>query len=110
MPGRANDQAKRKHLIMDANVTSLSYPNQQVFVLQVRPSPKAGAVKAYADLRYHAGIIKGFSIVLNKNGGYFVGFPSNFSNGKRFPIVEFTEPERSQIAKLILEAAKELLQ
>jgi hypothetical protein len=95
---------------MDSNLTSPSISNQFIFVLQVRPSPKAGATRAYADIRYHGVTIKGFSIVSNKTGGHFVGFPCHFSNGKRFPIVEFAEPERSQIAKSILEAAQELLQ
>ena len=75
----------------------------------MRPSPKEGAVKAYADIQYHGVTIKGLSIVQH-NGGHFVGFPSNVGrNGKRFPVVEVSEPERSQIAKLVLEAAKDLL-
>ena len=70
---------------------------------------KNHTVKGYADVQYHQVIIKGLSIVQH-NGGFFVGFPSNVGkNGKRFPIVEFLEPERSQMAKLVLEAAKSLL-
>jgi len=90
------------------NTTSLNPSNQFVFVLRVRQSPTTGSsVKAYADIQYHAATIKGLSIVLH-NGGHFVGFPSNVGkNGKRFPIVEFSEPERSQIEKLVLDAAKE---
>jgi hypothetical protein len=39
---------------------------------------------------------------------YFVGFPSEVGkNGKRFPKVEFSEPERSQIERLVLDAARE---
>jgi DNA-binding cell septation regulator SpoVG len=91
------------------NNTSLPQPNQPIFVLQVRPSPKPGAVRAYADIQYHGATIKGLSIVRH-NGGHFVGFPSTLGkNGKRFPIVEFSEPERSHVAKLVLDAAKELL-
>ena len=36
-----------------SNVIPLSGSNQPIFVLQVRPSPKPGAVKAYADIQYH---------------------------------------------------------
>ena len=91
-------------------LVSLATSNQPIFVLQVRISPKAGAVKAYADIQYHNAIIRGLSIVQH-NGGHFVGFPSTVGkNGKRFPIVEFSEPERSEIAKAVLNAAaKELL-
>jgi DNA-binding cell septation regulator SpoVG len=91
------------------NVVPPQLSNQSVFVLQVRPSPKPGAVKAYADIQYHSAIIKGLTIVQHNNG-YFVGFPANVGkNGKRFPIVEFSEPLRSQVAKQVLDAAKDLL-
>ena len=84
-------------------------PDSTMFVVKVRRSPKEGAVKAYADVQYHAVPIKGLSIVQH-NGGYFVGFPSNVGkNGKRFAIVEISEPERSQMAKLVLESANHLL-
>jgi DNA-binding cell septation regulator SpoVG len=80
-----------------------------IFVVKVRPSPKDGAVKAYVDLQYHGVLIKGFSVVQH-NGGFFVGFPSNVGrNGKRFPIVEAPAAEHSQIAKIVLEGARELL-
>jgi DNA-binding cell septation regulator SpoVG len=86
-----------------------SQHSKSILVLGVRPSPKIGAVKAYADVQYHGATIKGLSIVQHA-GGYFVGFPSNLGkNGKRFAIVEFPEPVRGQIAKLVLEAAKDLL-
>jgi len=92
-----------------SNVIHLQSSNQHVLVLQVRPSPKPGAVKAYADLKYHGATIKGISVVEHA-GGHFVGFHSNIGkNGKGFPIVELDEPERSQIAKLVLEAAKPLV-
>ena len=93
------------------NVVPLPSSNQPVFVLQVRPSPKPGDVKAYADVQYYGATIHGFSIVQKQTDiRPWVGFPSTLGkNGKRFPIVEFSEPERSQIAKLILDAAKELL-
>jgi len=91
------------------NVVPLQNPNQSVFVLQVRPSPKAGAVRAYADIQYHNAIVKDLSIVAH-DGGHFVGFPNTVGkNGKRFPIVEFSEPDRSQIAKAVLDAGKDLL-
>jgi DNA-binding cell septation regulator SpoVG len=78
--------------------------NQSFFVLQVRPSPKPGAVKAYADIQYHNLIIKGLSVV-EHNGGHFVGLPSTAGkNGKRFPIVEFSDPDRSEIFKAVIEA------
>ena len=90
------------------NVVPLHSSNQSVFVLRVRPSPKpGGAVKAYADIQYHSATIKGLSIV-EHNGSHFVGFPSDISkSGKRFTKVEFSEPERSQIEKLVLDAAKD---
>jgi hypothetical protein len=90
------------------NVVPLHSSNQSIFVLRVRPSPKPeGAVRAYADIQYHSATIKGLSIVQDNNGGYFVGFPSNVGkNGKRFPIVEFSEPERSLIERLVIDAAK----
>ena len=92
-----------------SNVSPLPSSNQSISVLQVRPSTKLTAVKAWADIQYHNAIIKGLSIVAH-NSSHFVGFPSTLGkNGKRFPIVEFSEPERSQIAKLVLDAAKELL-
>jgi DNA-binding cell septation regulator SpoVG len=82
--------------------------NQFTFVLQIRPSPKDGHVKAYADIQYHNVTIRGVSVVQH-NGGHFVGFPNNVGkNGKRFPIVEFSQPERSQIEKLVLDTAAEL--
>ena len=90
-----------------SNVIPLPSSNQPIFVLQVRPSPKPGAVKAYADIQYHNAIIKGLSSV-EHNGSHFVGFPSTLGkNGKRFTIIEFSEPERSHITKLVLEAAKQ---
>ena len=89
------------------NIVPLHSPNQFISVLSVRPSPKPGAVKAYADIQYHAATIKGLSIVEYKES-HFVGFPSDVGkNGKRFPKVEFSEPDRSQIEKLVLEAGKE---
>jgi hypothetical protein len=90
-----------------ANIVPLPSSNQPIFVLNVRPSPKSGAVKAYADIQYHAATIRGLSIVEYKET-HFVGFPSDVGkNGKRFPKVEFSEPDRSQIEKLVLEAGKE---
>jgi hypothetical protein len=83
--------------------------NQFISVLNIRPSPKPGAVRGYADIQYHGVTIKGISIVRHK-GVDFIGLPSNVGkNGKRFPIVEFSEPERSQIEKLLLNTAKEAL-
>jgi hypothetical protein len=91
-----------------ANVVSLPPPDQPFSVLKLRPSPKPGAVKAYADGQYYRMTIHGLSIVQH-NGGYFVGFPSTLGkNGKRFLIVEFSEPERSRIEKIVLDAAKEI--
>ena len=86
-----------------------SLPVDHVVVTQVRAASTPGAVKGYADIRYYGASIHGLSIVEHK-GGYFVGFPSVLGkkNGKRFPIVEFAEPERSEIAKLVLAAAKDL--
>jgi hypothetical protein len=64
------------------------------------------AVKAYADIQYHSATISGLSIVQH-SGTHFVGFPSTLGkNGKRFPIVEYSEPERSYIERVILDAAK----
>jgi DNA-binding cell septation regulator SpoVG len=91
-----------------SNLVSPHSSNQSVSVLRVRPSPKAGGpVKAYVDIQYHNASIKGLSVVQH-NGSYFVGFPSDVSKtGKRFPKVEFSDPERGQIEKLVLAAAKE---
>jgi len=91
-----------------SNVIPQPSENQFIFVLHLRPSPKPGAVKGYADVQYHAVTIKGVSIVQH-NGGHFTGLPNNVGkNGKRFPIVEVSEPERSQIEKLVLAKAREL--
>jgi len=93
-----------------SNAIPISRFDQSIFVLQVRPSPKPGAVKAYIDIQYHSATIHGLSVVQH-NGGHFVGFPSTLGkNGKRFPLIDFSEPERSRIAKLVLDAASELLQ
>src|SRR5262245_16383969 len=55
-----------------SNVVPLHSSNQSVSVLQVRPCPKpGGAVRAYADIRYHNATIKGLSIVQH-NGSHFV--------------------------------------
>jgi DNA-binding cell septation regulator SpoVG len=90
-----------------SNVTPPPSGDQFISVRQIRQSPKPGAVKGYADIQYHGVTIKGVSIVQH-NGGYFIGLPSNVGkNGKRFPIVEVSEPERSQIEKLLLNTAKE---
>jgi hypothetical protein len=78
--------------------------NQYVFVVKMRPNPKPGAVKFWVDIRYQGVTIKGFSIV-QYNGSEFVGLPSTVGrNGKRNYVVEFSEPEWSQIKKLILDA------
>src|SRR5262249_9624106 len=55
--------------------------------------------------RGHSATIKGLSIV-EHNGRHFVGFPSDVSKtGKRFPKIEFPDPQRSQIEQLVLNAA-----
>ena len=90
------------------NVIPLPPPGQPISVLNVRPAPKPGLTRAYADVQYYGATIFGLSIVKNKNGnGHFVGFPVRFGSNKSFPIVEFSEPDRSRIAKLVLEATKE---
>ena len=62
---------------------------QPISVLIVRPTPKPGLTRAYADLQYHGATFFGLSVVKNKNGpGYFVGFPVRFGSKKFFPIVE----------------------
>jgi hypothetical protein len=81
-------------------------------VLNVRPSPKPGGqTVAFADVRLGPVTIHGFSVVKNRNGhGYFVGLPVRFgSNGKAFSLVELDEPVRSQIMKLIMDAARPIL-
>jgi DNA-binding cell septation regulator SpoVG len=99
-------EPERKQRAM-TNIVPLHSSDQSLSVLHVRPSPKPGAVKAYADIQYHAATIKGLSIVEYKNA-HFVGFPSEVGkNGKRFPKVEFSEPARTQIEKLVLEAARQ---
>lgn len=77
---------------MHSSLEPLDGLNQSVFILNVRPSPKVGPVKAYAD-KYQTAIIKGLSVVL-PHGGYFVGISSIVrKKGKTFAIVEFFEPE-----------------
>jgi DNA-binding cell septation regulator SpoVG len=84
--------------------------NQPVFVLRVRAASKPGAIKAYVDIQYAHATVHGIAVIENKTGGHFVGLPSNLgTGGKRFPIVEFSEPTRSAIAKIVLDAADEFL-
>jgi hypothetical protein len=92
-----------------SNVIPPPSGNQFISVLHIRPSPKPGSVRGYADIQYYGATIHGLSVVQHK-GRYFVGFPSTLGkqNGKRFPIIEFSEPERSRIEKIVLDAAKEL--
>jgi hypothetical protein len=94
----------------NSNVIPLSKSIQPFSVVRVRSAPKPGLIKAYVDGKYYDETIYGIAVIENKNGGYFVGFPSNLgSGGKRFPIVEFSEPIRSEVAKIVLEAARDLL-
>jgi hypothetical protein len=96
--------------MLNDNVIPLPQSGQPISVLNVRPSPKPGATRAYADLQYYGAMIYGLSVVRHKNGsGHFVGFPVRFGSKKSFPIVEFAEPDRGRIARLVLDAAKPYL-
>ena len=93
---------------MLSNVVPPSGWDQFIFVLNVRPSPKVGSVVAYADVKIGPVSVYGFSVVKNKNGGYFVGLPVRFgkTGDKTFPLVEVDEPFRSEVIRAVLEAAK----
>lgn len=67
------------------------------------------ALRAYADVTFDGAIlIKGFRVLAAKNGGLFVGFPSQKGkDGKFYDTVEFkSDSLQSALRLAILEAYK----
>ncbi len=84
--------------------------NSDSISVQIRPTPKAGKVKAYADvtLRIPDGDIRiyGCAIVQSDGKPPFVGFPSRPGNipGKYFPVIELDGDVSGSVARAVLEA------
>ena len=93
------------------NVPALENQPISILIVNIRPSPKLGAVVAYVDVKVGPTTLYGLSVVRNKNGGYFVGLPVRFgTNGnKTFPLVEIDEPFRGEVIKAVLRAAEEFM-
>ncbi len=87
---------------------SLDLPNLNIFVIQIRHSPKPGPTLAYADARIGPVVIYGIAVVQNPKGGLFVGLPFNRGQSRKFPIVEIDEPIGNQVRQLVLDAWDEL--
>lgn len=67
------------------------------------------SLRAYADVVLNDTIlIKGFRVMVSKNGGLFVGFPSRKGkDGKFYEMVEFkSDALQSSLRSAILEAYK----
>jgi stage V sporulation protein G len=67
------------------------------------------SLRAYADVTLDQSIlIKGFMVLLAKNGGLFVGFPSKKGkDGKFYDLIEFKSSDlQSDLRSAILEAYK----
>lgn len=64
----------------------------------------SGKLKAFADLIFDGSLlVKGFSVVDGANG-LFIGYPSEFKEGKDYKSVYIlTEELRKQIEKVVLE-------
>ncbi len=86
----------------------LNLPNLSISVEQIRRSPKAGPTLAYADVRIGPVVIFGVSVVQDKNGGLFVGFPFTRGQSRRFPIVAVDEETKKVVCLLVMEAWDEL--
>ena len=84
--------------------------NSNGLKVEIRPAPRPGPVKAYADvlIPVHAGelLIHGFSVIQKDGKPIFVGFPSKQGSiqGKYFPIIEAEGEIKEAICKAILEA------
>jgi DNA-binding cell septation regulator SpoVG len=80
--------------------------------VEIRQSAKAGATKAYADVRldFPDGEIRliGFGIVKQPGKSPWVGFPENHGQNQYFPVVEAKGRIRDAIIKAILTAYNEL--
>ncbi len=78
--------------------------------VQIRPTPKPGKVKAYADvtLRSPDGEIRiyGCAVVQSDGKPPFVGFPSRPGNipGKYFPVIELEGAISGSVARAVLDA------
>ena len=67
------------------------------------------SMRAYADvILNNVSLIKGFRVLISKNGGLFVGFPSQKGKDGQFrDTVEFKSEElKSEVRSAILEAYK----
>lgn len=71
-------------------------------VLEIKLNPKPGSVKFFVTMQYEAATIYGICIAENRGGGYTVLFPGK----KSYKTIEFSQPVRSEIENLILDAAK----
>lgn len=83
--------------------------NSNGLKVTIRPTPKPGSVKAYADVRIAVPggelEIRGFSVIQADGKPLFVGFPSRQGKfGKYFPTVEAEGEIREAICKAILKA------
>jgi DNA-binding cell septation regulator SpoVG len=78
--------------------------------VEIRPSPRSGPVKAYADVLFQTteGTLRerGYAVIQKDGGSPFVGFPSRRGNtpGKFFPVVEAEGDIRTELINAILAA------
>jgi hypothetical protein len=76
--------------------------------IEIRPSGKPGATKAYADVRlnFRDGELRiiGFGIIKQPGKAPWIGFPENHGQNKYFPIVTAKGRIRDAIIKAILRA------
>lgn len=78
------------------------------FEVQIRPSERPGAVKAYADMSIllpdgELEII-GFAVIQQTGQKAFVGFPQIRGRNKFFPVVEAKGETREKIVQAVLDA------
>jgi hypothetical protein len=89
----------------DDEAQSMKEPQIEV---EIRPSGKPGATKAYADARLHFpdGELRiiGFGIIKQPGKAPWIGFPENHGQNKYFPIVTAKGRIRDAIIKAILRA------
>jgi hypothetical protein len=104
-----NRPGRKEQLSMSSNVGPLGPTDQVISILKIKRCPKAdSAAKAFATIQYHDETIHDCVILQQRDGQYVVLFPASKSNnGYRNPIVEFSEPTRSLVEKLILDAANQ---
>lgn len=83
--------------------------NVNSFRVDIRPTSKTGAVKAYADVQliFEGGTISifGLSIIEKDGKAPWVAFPSRPGNvqGKYFPVVEADGEVKKTISRLVLD-------